>query len=94
MIDFFHAAEQLKAATDAAYGENHVRGRAQYEAIIASLLRHEPSRVERVIRRLRYQCRQASTAAADSASTGLFSPHVVAPYGLRFGGPPLAADRV
>ena len=30
LIDFFHAAEQLKAATDAAYGENDAR-RAQYE---------------------------------------------------------------
>ena len=26
LVDFFHAAEQLKAATDAAYGENDLRG--------------------------------------------------------------------
>ena len=55
LIDFFHAAEQLKAATDAAYGENDVRGRAQYEKY-RHLLRHEPSGVERVIRGLRYLC--------------------------------------
>ena len=55
LIDFFHAAEQLKAATDAAYGENDARGRAQYEKY-RHLLRHEPSGVERVIRGLRYLC--------------------------------------
>ena len=53
LIDFFHAAEQLKAATDAAYGENDARGRAQYEKY-RHLLRHEPGGVERVIRGLRY----------------------------------------
>ena len=55
LVDFFHAAEQLKAATDAAYGENDLRGRAQYEKY-RHLLRHEPSGVERVIRGLRYLC--------------------------------------
>ena len=53
LVDFFHAAEQLKAATDAAYGENDVRGRAQYEKY-RHLLRHEPGGVERVIRGLHY----------------------------------------
>ena len=53
LVDFFHAAEQLKAATDAAYGENDTRGRAQYEKY-RHVLRHEIGGVERVIRGLRY----------------------------------------
>ena len=52
LVDFFHAAEQLQAATDAAYGEN-ARGRAQYEKQ-RHVLRHEHGGVERVIRALRY----------------------------------------
>jgi aryl-alcohol dehydrogenase-like predicted oxidoreductase len=47
LVDFFHAAEQLKAATDAAYGENDTRGRAQYEKY-RHVLRHEIGGVERV----------------------------------------------
>ncbi|MDE0003097.1 MAG: hypothetical protein OXQ29_10420 [Rhodospirillaceae bacterium] len=31
LVDFFHAAEQLRAAVDAAYGENDPWGRSQYE---------------------------------------------------------------
>ena len=53
VVDFFHAAEQLKAATDAAYGENSTRGRVQYETY-RHVLRHETGGVERVIRGLRY----------------------------------------
>ena len=53
LVDFFHAAEQLKAATDAAYGENSTRGRVQYETY-RHALRHETGGVERVIRGLRY----------------------------------------
>ena len=53
LVDFFHAAEQLKAATDAAYGKSNPRGRAQYEKH-RHVLRHEHGGVERVIRALRY----------------------------------------
>ena len=53
LVDFFHAAEQLKAATDAAYGERNAHGRAQYEKH-RHVLRHEHGGVERVIRALRY----------------------------------------
>lgn len=53
LVDFFHAAAQLKAATDAAYGENDERGRTQYEKH-RHVLRHVPGGVERVIRALRY----------------------------------------
>ena len=53
LVDFFHAAEQLKAATDAAYGDTDAHGRAQYEKH-RHVLRHEHGGVERVIRALRY----------------------------------------
>lgn len=53
LVDFFHAAEQLKAATDAAYGERNAHGRAQYEKH-RHVMRHEHGGVERVIRALRY----------------------------------------
>ena len=53
LVDFFHAAEQLKAAMDAAYGEANAKGRAQYEKHL-HVLRHEPDGVQRVIRGLRY----------------------------------------
>ena len=53
LVDFFHAAEQLKAGTDAAYGESNTHGRAQYEKH-RHVLRHEHGGVERVIRALRY----------------------------------------
>ena len=53
MVDFFHAAEQLKASTDAAYGERNTHGRAQYEKH-RQVLRHEHGGVEWVIRALRY----------------------------------------
>ena len=53
LVDFFHASSQLKAATDAAYGENDRRGAAQYEKYLHAL-RHETGGVERVIRGLRY----------------------------------------
>ena len=53
LIDFYHAAEQLKAATDKAYGERDERGRTQYEKY-RHVLRHEQGGVERVIRGLRY----------------------------------------
>ena len=51
LVDFYHAAEQLKAATDKAYGENNAKGRAQYEKHL-HVLRHEHGGVERVIRGL------------------------------------------
>ena len=53
LVDFFHAAEQLRAAVDAAYGENDPRGRSQYEKHL-HVLRHDHDGVERVIRALRY----------------------------------------
>ena len=55
LVDFFHAAEQLKVAIDAAYGETSAKGRVQYEKH-RHVLRHDPGGVEQVIRGLRYLC--------------------------------------
>ena len=49
IIDFYHACEPLKAAFDAAYGENSSRSKIQFEKY-RHLLRDEPNGVEKVIR--------------------------------------------
>ena len=51
IIDFYHACEHLKAAFDAAYGENSSRSKAQFEKY-RHLLRDEAEGVEKVIRAL------------------------------------------
>ena len=53
-MDFYHATEQLKAALDARYGENDVKGRAQFQKL-RQLLLDDPDGVEKVIRALDYQ---------------------------------------
>ena len=53
LVDFFHTAEQLKAALDSACGETNGKGRRQYEKY-RQVLRDEHGGVERVIRGLRY----------------------------------------
>jgi hypothetical protein len=50
-LDFYHACEHLKAAFDAAYGENSLRSKAQFEKY-RHLLRDEEEGVEKVIRAL------------------------------------------
>lgn len=51
VVDFFHAAEHLAAALDAAYGENSPRSKAQLEKL-RHILRHDVRGVEKVIRAL------------------------------------------
>ena len=53
LIDFYHAAEHLKDAFDAAHGADSPKAAAQFEKY-RHLLRHEPDGVERVIRALVY----------------------------------------
>ena len=53
LIDFYHAAEKLKDAFDAAHGADSPKAAAQFEKY-RHLLRHEPDGVERVIRALVY----------------------------------------
>jgi hypothetical protein len=52
-VDFFHAVEQLKAALDAAYGENDPKGRTAF-AKLRHLLRDDARGVHKVIRALDY----------------------------------------
>ena len=49
MVDFYHAAEQLKAALDGRYGENDAKGRAQFHKLRHILL-EDCDGVEKVIR--------------------------------------------
>jgi hypothetical protein len=51
IIDFYHACEHLKAAFDAAYGENSSQSKAQFEKY-RHLLHDEEEGVEKVIRAL------------------------------------------
>lgn len=53
LIDFYHAAEQLKDAFDAAYGENNPKAIAQFEKH-RHTLRHDPDGTDKVIRALAY----------------------------------------
>ena len=55
LIDFFHAAEHLKGAFDAAYGADDPKATAQFEKY-RHLLRHETGGAEKVIRALRHLC--------------------------------------
>ena len=54
VVDFYHAAEQLKSALDARYGENDATGRAQFHKL-RHLLLEELDGVDKVIRALAYQ---------------------------------------
>ena len=54
VVDFYHAAEQLKSALDARYGENDAKGRAQFHKL-RHLLLEDPDGGEKVIRALDYQ---------------------------------------
>ena len=53
LIDFYHAAEQLKGAFDAAHGADSPTAAAQFKKY-RHRLRHEPDGVNRVIRALVY----------------------------------------
>ena len=54
VLDFFHAAEHLSAACDAAFGEGHARGRAFFEKW-RTTLREDREGVAKVIRALSHQ---------------------------------------
>ena len=53
IVDFYHAAEQLKSGLDACYGQGNAKGRAHYEKL-RHLLRHDCAGVEKVIRSLNH----------------------------------------
>ena len=51
IVDFYHAAEHVKSALDACYGETNPKGRAQFEKL-RHVLRAERRGVDKVIRSL------------------------------------------
>jgi hypothetical protein len=51
VVDFWHAAEHLSDALDAAYGEHTPKSRAQFEKL-RHVLRHDTEGVEKIIRAL------------------------------------------
>jgi hypothetical protein len=51
VIDFYHAAEHLSKALDAAYGEGSLKAQSQFHKL-RHILRHEEGGVEKVIRSL------------------------------------------
>ena len=73
LIDFYHAAEQLSDAFDAAYGTHSPKAMAQFK-LYRHRLRHECEGVERVIRALLHLL----------SGTGLL-PQPSPPHGLRRG---------
>jgi hypothetical protein len=68
IIDFYHACEHLKAAFDAAYGENSSRSKAQFEKY-RHLLRDEHDGVAKVIRALCHS--ETPTRARESSRPSL-----------------------
>lgn len=73
-VDFFHAAEQLKAALDAAYGENAPKGRAQFDKL-RHLLRHDTDGVDKVIRALIHLRRKHPRRKRIGEVLGYFRRH-------------------
>lgn len=57
VLDFFHAAQSLKKATDQAYGKDSARGQQRWRDLRRILLT-EPGGVDRVIASLRYMSRR------------------------------------
>ena len=71
LIGFYHAAEKLKDAFDAAHGVDSPKAAAQFEKY-RHLLRHEPDGVERVIRALVYLRSNHPTTARIPQVLGYF----------------------
>jgi hypothetical protein len=57
VLDFYHAAEHLSAALDAAYGEGSAKSKAQFEKL-RHVLRHDADGIAKVIRSLVHLRRQ------------------------------------
>ena len=74
VIDFYHAAEHLKDAFDAAYGENTPQARARFETYRHILL-EVPQGVEKVIRTLVYLRGRHAQRKALSLAVGYFRRH-------------------
>ena len=92
LIDFFHAAEHLSDAFDAAYGANDPKAVAQFEKY-RHLLRYDDDGVAQVIRALRHLQFEASRVRTYRASPGLL-PQQSTPHGLCRGEGPRIAYRL
>ena len=71
VVDFYHAAEQLKSGLDACYGQDDAKGRAHYEKL-RHLLRHD---CEKVIRSLNHQRRKQPESKRIAEVLGYFRNH-------------------
>ena len=71
LIDFFHAAEHLKGALDAAYGAGDPKATAQFEKY-RHRLRHETGAAEKVIRALRHLCSKHPECERTAQVLGYF----------------------
>ena len=80
LVDFYHAAEQLKSGLDACYGEGNAKGRAQYEKL-RHLLRHDLGGVEKVIRSLNHEAQETAGEQAYRRGVGIL-PQQPPPHGL------------
>ena len=74
VVDFYHAAEQLKSGLDACYGQDDAKGRAHYEKL-RHLLRHDCGGVEKVIRSLNHQRRKQPENKRIAEVLGYFRNH-------------------
>ena len=74
VVDFYHAAEQLKSGLDACYGQDDAKGRAHYEKL-RHLLRHDCGGVEKVIRSLNHQRRKQPKSKRIAEVLGYFRNH-------------------
>jgi len=73
-VDYYHAVAQLKAALDAAYGENDPRGQAQFKKLRHVLLEEENG-AEKIIRALRYLRRKHPRRKRVREVLGYFRRH-------------------
>ena len=80
LVDFYHAAEQLKSGLDACYGEGNAKGRAQYEKL-RHLLRHDLGGVEKVIRSLNHEAQETAGEQAYRRGVGILAQQPP-PHGL------------
>jgi hypothetical protein len=74
LVEFYHAAQHLKAGFDAAYGENSPKANAQF-AKYRRILRDDPDGVETVIRALVYQCSKHPRRTRIAQARNYFRAH-------------------
>ena len=71
LVDFWHAAQHLSAAADAAFGKGTAAAKAWFEKW-RHVLRHDPNGASKVIDALRYQLRKGEKADEIRAELGYF----------------------